>query len=162
MPDVAGREYVSGYKSLIYFMNNNDFLAKKIKILAVMLFSVAAVKLFAPQVFVANTPRVNPFFVYRVINAPSYFASLPGRFIASLKNSQKPTGSGQTASSVVIPTVKPQSALVFVPVAKGVSAAEDSKSKKTFINIKQGTKMKVSQLKYPNGQIVTVLEPETQ
>jgi len=66
-------------------MNIN--LNLKLKIFAIIAVSFLAVKLVAPQVFLANTPKVNPLFIAKLQNAPTYIVSLPGNIINSLKTS---------------------------------------------------------------------------
>ena len=81
----------------------------KLKIFAIIAVSFLAVKLVAPQVFLANTPKVNPLFIARVKNAPVYIASLPSNILNSLKTTSSNIAqkSSSTISSLVVkqPTV---------------------------------------------------------
>ena len=81
----------------------------KLKIFAIIAVSFLSVKLLAPQIFIANTPRISPLFVQNMKNAPAYIASIPGNILNSLKtaSSNMARKSSSTNSSLIVrqPTV---------------------------------------------------------
>lgn len=59
-------------------------MKNKIKIITAVILSFAVVILMSPQVFLANTPRINPVFLTKLKNLPNTIASLPSSFFNSL------------------------------------------------------------------------------
>jgi len=64
---------------------------QKLKIFIIIAVSFLTVKLLTPQIFLANTPRINPLFVAHLKNSPYYLVNLPANILAYLKNTVKNT-----------------------------------------------------------------------
>lgn len=79
-------------------MNIN--LKLKLKILAVIAISFLTVKLLAPQVFLANTPRVNPLFIAKLKNIPANIAQKSSSSTTQSKNNQIATNTGHSGPYV--------------------------------------------------------------
>ena len=109
--------------------------SKKIKLLAIMIAVFLGIEVVAPQVFLANSPRISPIFIARFKNMPAYFASLNpfGKKLSS------PTA--EIFSQ--IPKVNPPAGIIFQSVAKGVKAAEDKKTNTIYFTVEKGTQFKV-------------------
>jgi len=58
-------------------MLNKIITKTRIKILFVVVVSFLVVKTASPQVFLADTPKISPFFIARIKNAPYELAQLP-------------------------------------------------------------------------------------
>ncbi|MCR4313441.1 MAG: hypothetical protein NUV58_04280, partial [Candidatus Roizmanbacteria bacterium] len=61
----------------------NIITTNRIKMILVLLFTFFGVKIVAPNLFIANTPRVNPVFVAKIMNTPKEIAAMPGKFLAN-------------------------------------------------------------------------------
>lgn len=115
----------------------------------VLLISFFAVKTVAPNLFIANTPVVNPSFIANIINTPGRIAAMPGRFLSSLSNISFNLFNNQNNIQVdpkTIAEVKqktPPANAVFEYVSKGVSAAEDTQTGEKYIKVKAGTKYRI-------------------
>ena len=134
-------------------MKNIPIDSKKIKLLTVMIAVFLGVEVIAPQVFLANSPRISPIFVARLKNAPTYFASLPGNLIASLNPFGKKLSSPTAEIFSQIPKVNPPAGIIFQSVAKGVKAAEDKTTNTIYFTIEQGTQFRVieTEITQPDG-----------
>ena len=91
------------------------------------------VTLFAPQVFLANTPRVNPLFIASIKNLPTNIVGTPDRIVAYIGNmftSKNNQTTPNPSSTVNVPA-----SIAFKEVTAGVYAGEDTASKKTYIKI---------------------------
>jgi len=124
-------------------MKNLSIDSKKIKLLAIMIAVFLGVEVIAPQVFLANSPRISPIFIARLKNTPAYFASLPGNLIASLNPFGKKLSSPTAEIFSQIPKVNPPAGIIFQSVAKGVKAAEDKKTNTIYFTVEKGTQFKV-------------------
>jgi len=131
-------------------MIKNIFTKTRIKIFLIFLISFFAVKTMVPQIFLADSPRVNPEFIARLQNAPAEIGQMPGKMLASINNSlsnlnpfkikqQTPT-IDQLANAKV---VTPQPNMIFKAISKGVSAAEDPQTGQKYIKIEAGTKYRI-------------------
>jgi hypothetical protein len=114
----------------------------RIKILLVVLVSFFMVKTAAPQVFLADSPRVNPEFIARIKNAPTELAQLPGNLIAGIGN-LNPFSKKENDMFANVKSVTPPPNVAFKQIAKGVSAAEDPKTGQKYIKIEAGTKYRI-------------------
>lgn len=130
----------------------------------ILLFTFFSVKLIAPDLFIANTPRVNPLFAAKIINAPKEIAAMPGKFLSSLsKFSLFNNQDNIKVDPEIIAKVKqatPPPSAVFKYVSKGVSAAEDTATGEKYIKVKAGTKYKIvgeitiNGVKYPKIEFI--------
>ena len=144
----------------------NIFTKTRIKIVLVLLFTFFSVKLITPNLFIANSPRINPLFITGIINAPKEIALLPGKFLSSLSNIRFNLFNNETNIKVdpeIIAKVKqviPPPNAVFKYVSKGVSAAEDPQTGEKYIRIEAGTKYKIigyitiNGVKYPKIKFI--------
>ena len=58
-----------------------------------------------------------------------------------------------------IPRANPPPGLNFLPIAKGVYAAEDPESGKRFVKIEKGTKLQINTVTLPDGSTTKVYVP---
>lgn len=149
----------------------NFFSNNRIKMVLVLLFTFLAVRAVAPNLFIANSPKINPVFITEIINKPKEIAAMPGRFLSSLSNfrlfnfdySDEGAASTTVARKRVSPAFRepiakvsvnpkviaevkfktPPANLVFKYVSKGVSAAEDPQTGEKYIKVEAGTKYRV-------------------
>lgn len=131
-------------------MIKNIFTKTRIKILLIFLISFLAVKTMVPQIFLADSPQINPEFIARLQNAPAEIGQMPGKMLASIGKGlsnlnpfkvkpQVPTA-GQLAA---VKTTTPQSNVLFKLISKGIWAAEDSQTGQKYIKIEAGTKYRI-------------------
>lgn len=107
------------------------------------------------QVFLGNTPTVNPLFMARLKNSPSYVASLPGTLFSRL------TGNQAEKAFASLPKVEPEQVpkgLLFNSIAKGALAAEDSQTGKKYLKLQKGTKVRITVQTLPDGTQQKTLE----
>lgn len=119
--------------------------------LIVLVLSFLVVKYASPQVFVANTPVINPSFVTNLKNTPSYVASIPQK-IGNMFNENPQSEMERIALKNTPP------GLIFHPLTKGVEAqvAEDPATGKKYLNIPAGTEYKFEEIEL-NGKMVKVI-----
>lgn len=130
----------------------------------VLLFTFFGVKIVAPNLFIANTPRVNPVFVAKIMNTPKEIAAMPGKFLANLSNFRLFNNQNNIqVDPKVIAEIKfktPPANVVFEYVSKGVSAAEDPATGEKYIKVAAGTKYKIvgeitiNGVKYPKVEFI--------
>lgn len=115
----------------------------KIKILLAITISFLTVSLLSKEVFVADSPQINPLFLAKIKNAPSGFLAL-----------FRPQPSDKTDEVLgQIPQVTPPPGLLMKTVAKGVQAAEDPVTNKKYMTFEKGTKVEVRTYTYTeNGE----------
>lgn len=119
--------------------------------LVVLVLSFLAVKYTSPQVFIANTPVINPLFVTNLKNTPSYIASIPQK-IGSMFNKNLQSEMERIALKKIPP------GLIFQPLTKGVEAqvAEDPVTGKKYLNMPVGTEYKFEEIEV-NGKLMKVI-----
>lgn len=133
-------------------------MKKYISITGALIFSYCIVKIFTPQVFLHNSPSVNPVFIARLKNLPSttkevgqavtLFAT--NVFFGKKSGTQPPASSSQkNIIAGTTPETVPMN-LVFSPITKGVAAAEDTVTKKKYVQLKKNTQYHIVQ----NGIVV--------
>ncbi|EKE05283.1 MAG: hypothetical protein ACD_19C00369G0002 [uncultured bacterium] len=156
----------------------NIITTNRIKIALVILITFFTVKTVAPNLFIANTPRVNPLFIANIINTPARIAAMPGKFLSSLSNfrlfnfespnsPELPVRQNEVANIKVDPKViaeikqkTPPANVVFKYVSKGVSAAEDTATGEKYIKVEAGTKyrivgeIEINGVKYPKIEFI--------
>ena len=134
----------------------NIFTKNRIKIVLVLLFTYVSIKLVSPNIFLANSPKINHLFIVKIINTPKNIAAMPGKFLSSLSafrlfNISSPidTPSVNTASQngqnriAKMKFVSPPPELIFNAISKNVSAAEDPETGNKYIKVEAGTKYKI-------------------
>lgn len=127
-------------------------IQSRIKIIAAILVALAVTTTVSPRLFVADSPQINTQFIADIRNIPS-------DFVAFLMN--KPTE--DTASALA--DLKQQQVenvpegLTFAPIAKGVEAAEDPATGKTYTKIEAGTELEVFTVTLDDGREVKVYVP---
>jgi len=140
------------------------FTKTRIKILLVVLVSFFMVKTAAPQIFLANTPKINPSFIARLKNAPTELAQLPANLFSEIANLnpflKKENDMFANVKSVTPPpnvafskkendmfanvkSVTPPPNIIFKQATKGVYAGEDPKTGQKYIKIEAGTKYRI-------------------
>lgn len=135
-------------------------MISKIKIISLLAISLFTVVFLAPQVFISNTPKVNPLFITRIINVPSYVAGIPGQIMVMFRS----TNSDESARTVLssIPQVTPPPGLLFQMISKGVRAAEDPATKTKYMQIDAGAQVEVSVIKLKDGREIKIVRPATE
>jgi len=149
---------------------SNIFSNNRIKIALVILITFFTVKTVAPNLFIANSPEINPVFIADIINKPREIAAIPGRFLSSLSNfrlfnfespsvPELPVRQNKVANIKVDPKViaeikqkTPPSNIIFKYVSKGVSAAEDPGTGTKYIKVEAGTKYRIVGTVVINGK----------
>lgn len=115
----------------------------------VLLLTFITVKTVAPNLFIANTPEINPLFIANVINTPGRIAAMPGRFLSSLSNIRFNlfnTNENIKVDSAEIAKVRqviPPASVVFKEIIKGVSTGVSAETGEKYINVKAGTKYEI-------------------
>lgn len=125
---------------------------KTLSIFTAIFLSFLMTKYISSEVFIADTPQINPQFIANL-------RAIPIRAIAYVRhpfNSQERASQIETAQ---IPQTQTPQGLVFSPVAKGVHAAEDPQTGKSYMKIEKGTKLQVYEIKMSDGQTVKVYVP---
>lgn len=112
----------------------------RIKILLIVLVSFLVVKTGTSQLFIADSPRINPEFIARLKNAPQELA-------ANLNPFKKKDDMFADVKSVT-----PPDNVIFKSISKGVSAAEDPKTGKSYIRVEAGTKYRIVGTVVINGK----------
>jgi len=130
----------------------------------VLLFTFFGVKIITPNLFIANTPNVNPLFVAKIINTPREIASMPGKFLSNLRNINLFNNQSNIKidPEVIVKAnqVNPPASALFKYVSKGVSAAEDTQTGQKYMKVDAGTKYKVvgeievNGVKYPKVEFI--------
>lgn len=134
----------------------NIFTKNRIKIVIVLLLTFVSVKTISPNVFLADSPRINPLFIAKILNTPRNIAAMPGKFLSSLSTfklfnvdfSNNTTSGNMTSLSDQNRTaqarfISPPAGLIFKSISKNVSAAEDPDSGNKYIKVEAGTKYKI-------------------
>jgi len=148
----------------------------------VLLFTFFTVKTVAPNLFIANTPVVNPLFIANVINTPARIAAMPGKFLSSLSNLFNFNYSDEGATSTAVakkspvfqePIAKvsvdpkkiaevkfktPPANVVFKEIMRGVSIGVSAETGEKYINVKAGTKYKIVGYIEINGKTYPKIE----
>lgn len=140
-------------------MNNilNFFNFKKIKILVVLALSFFVVKYASPQVFIANSPMINPSFLTNIKNTPSYIVSIPQKIGNIFYKIPQSEIDQSYIEKIKVKNIPP--GLIFQPLTKGVNAqiAEDQATGKKYLKIPAGTKYKFEEIEL-NGKMVKVIK----
>lgn len=131
-------------------MLKNLITKTRVKVLFIVLSSFLLVKIASPQIFLADSPKINPLFVAKIKNTPFELARLPSKMIASIINLNPFANKDEVISNVKLVTPPPN--IIFKSVAKGVSAAEDPKTGKKYIKIEAGTKYRIAGTVTVNGK----------
>lgn len=154
-----------------------NFITKnRIKMVMVIVLTYFMVKTVAPNLFIANSPEINPVFISDVINTPARIASMPGKFVASLKNirlfnfdysDNTPTSVDQAPVAMIsvdpkviaeVKYKKPPANVVFKEILKGVATGVNAETGEKYINVKAGTKYKVVGYININGKTYPKIE----
>ena len=139
------------------------FTNQKIKIgLAVLLAFLAMKTMSAGGVFLGDTPRIHPFFITRLINAPAYLISkLNINTRSGTAQNVQLSNPNEQPAPFAFTTTSPSSPpdLEYKPIAQGVYAAEDTKTNTVYVNIKKGTIFTVVN-KVINGKTFRLLIPK--
>jgi len=102
-----------------------------LKLCFCLLVAFGLVTLVSPQVFLANTPRINPLFIASIKNLPTNIAGTPDRIVAYIGNIiTNKNNQTNPSSTVIIPA-----SVALKEVTSGVYAGEDAATKKTYIRI---------------------------
>lgn len=124
-------------------------MKKYISIAGALIFAYCIVKISTPQVFLHNSPSIDPAFIARLKNLPSttkevgqvatLFAT--NVFFGKKSGTQPQTPASSSLKNTIAGTAQetvPMN-LVFSPITKGVAAAEDVTTKKKYVQLKKNT-----------------------
>jgi hypothetical protein len=131
---------------------------KKIKLFFALVISFFAITLLSPQVFLANTPRINPMFVYTI-------QQLPSNTLAFLNNSfRSPTQetSVQKQNAILfsqMPPISPPPNLLYKTVSKGIQVATDPITKKSYAKFDMSVPFKTVEIEI-NGEKLKFIVPQ--
>ncbi len=103
----------------------------RIKILLVILVSFFVVRYGSPQVFFADTPKLNG----------DNIASLPIQMLVAIRNLNP--FANQTDTFANSESVTPSANVIFKSISKGVYAGEDPTTGKSYLKIEAGTKYQI-------------------
>lgn len=117
-------------------------------IVGALIFAYCIVKISTPQVFLHNSPSIDPVFIAKVRDFPTTTKEIgkAATLFATNIFFRKKTGT-QPSTSVsstknIIAGTAPEAVplnLVFSPITKGVAAAEDATTKKKYVQLKKNT-----------------------
>jgi len=132
----------------------NIISKNRIKMVLVLLFTFFTVKTVAPNLFMADSPRINPVFISDVINTPRRFLSSLSNFrlfnFGSPSAPEVPVEQNRVANIEVDPAeiakvrqVTPPPNVIFKEILKGVSTGVNAETGEKYINVKAGTKYRI-------------------
>lgn len=124
----------------------------RIKIFVGILVSYGLVVFISPQIFLANSPRLQPEFIARFRATPQAIYAL-ARYPFNTQERNNIIESAQVSSN------EEKSDLPFQPIAPGVYAAEDAESNEKYIKIEKGTKVEIREVILTDGRKVKVYVP---
>lgn len=109
------------------------------------MLTLFSVKVIAPNLFLTDSPRINPIFIAKILNTPKALALLPSKILSSLSNFNlfKNRESSNTNTFVNVRQVTPPANVIFQSISTGVSAAEDLQTGEKYIKVQAGTKYKI-------------------
>lgn len=137
-------------------------MKNKIIILISLFSAFISLKVLNNTVFIANTPYINQQFIASAINLPQKIKLVPGTMLAYLKNPFNSTNREKEIITNELANIPSQQLnLVFSPVSKGVSAAEDSQGHK-YVKIEKGVEVEVRKITLSNGKTITIVIPKKQ
>lgn len=116
------------------------------------MFAFFGVKLLTPNLFLADSPKINPMFIG---NTQRFIAGLGSIKIFNNQNNQV-----DQSTIAKVKQVTPPPNVVFKYVSKGVSAAEDTVTGEKYIKVEAGTKYRVvgeieiNGVKYPKIEFI--------
>jgi len=126
-------------------------MKKYLTIFGTLIFAYIIVKMMTPQVFIQNSPTLDPQFIANVKDLPALLKKngnnvilIAGKIINGIKIGTTP---GETVSqSPLLGLSEDQipSGLKFNSFVKGVAAAEDAATGKKYIKMSAGTQYRVS------------------
>ena len=121
----------------------NIFTNNRIKIIFILLLTLFSVKVIAPNLFLADSPKINPIFMAKILNTPKALALLPSKILSSLSNFNLFKNRESSNTFVNVRQVTPPANVIFQSISTGVSAAEDPQTGEKYIQVKAGTKYKI-------------------
>ena len=132
-------------------MNNKQTL-QRIKIFVSMAFSFLFIVYVAPQIFLNNTTAVKPRVLAQMKIIPySLYAYI--RFPIN-KNQQE-----KIKELANIQRLPKNSSLTYIPISKGVYAAQDPDNAAVHVKVESGTELEVRTIPLNNGQTLKVFIP---
>jgi hypothetical protein len=125
---------------------------KRIMILVGMILAFGAVKYGSPQVFLANTPYLNPSIMSNV-------RSLPARVVAYIQNPTDSTARNNIVQTAKIQQVSSVEDLNYTPIRTGVYAAQRPETGETIVKLDKGVRLEVHEVSLSDGRVVKVYLP---
>ncbi len=124
----------------------------KFKIILTLFISLVSVKTFSRTVFLANTPRINPEFVYNMKNIPQVIANIPQRISFYIASLGRPKFQYQDISQV------PESN--FLHVAKDIRAYENKSTNEVYIKVGPNVEFDKKIIQGPDGKEFIIYYPK--
>ena len=121
----------------------NIFTNNRIKIIFILLLTFFSVKIIAPNLFLADSPKINPIFIAKILNTPKALALLPSKILSSLSNFNLFKNRESSNTFVNVRQVTPPANVIFQSISTGVSAAEDLQTGEKYIKVQAGTKYRI-------------------
>lgn len=148
---------------------NNTMKPIYFKIIFVVIVALFAVTLLSKNIFIVNTPRLNPSFISFIKNFPRMIVSLPKKIYDSISQqnnlASNPAVNKQsktTAKGLRKLDQKTVDALVSkIPlqqVAQGVYAGEDRVNGVRVIQMDEKSQWTLTKEQQPDGTIITVIK----
>jgi len=119
--------------------------SSKFKIILGIFFAFLFVKFLSPSIFLANTPRIRPYFFEDLINSPKNFIA---SFFIKKNNSDLIIGQNPIPEAYL------------KTIAPGVKAYEDKKNNVLYIKYEKNAKFEKKVFKTPSGKTIEVYIPQ--
>ncbi|OGK51013.1 hypothetical protein A2966_02795 [Candidatus Roizmanbacteria bacterium RIFCSPLOWO2_01_FULL_41_22] len=121
-------------------------------IFAGLLLAFGLMKILSANVFLADTPRIDPYFSFRI-------GTLPAVVMAFIRY---PLDSQKRAGEIVYRTTNQMTSsdkTMYSPIVQGIYAAENPETGEKYIQIRKGTVVKVQTVRLSDGRVVQVIVP---
>lgn len=117
-----------------------------------IILAFTTTKYGAPQVFVANTPQLNP-------NLAGNLRAMPASIMAFIQNPTDSNMRNNIVQTAKIQQVSSVEDLHYTPIRTGVYAAERPETGETIVKVEKGVKLEVHEVHLSDGRVVKVYVP---
>ena len=121
-------------------------------ILVGMALAFAFAKYGSPQVFIANTPQLNP-------NVAGNLRAVPASVLAFIQNPTDSNARNNIVQTAKIQQVSSVEHLDYTPIRTGVYAAERPETGETIVKVDKGVQLEVHEVYLSDGRVVKVYVP---
>jgi hypothetical protein len=125
-------------------------MKKRILIITTILVAFILTSYVKTNMFIADSPRINPMFISQLINSPKTLAKSIDNGLISMsygKNTANINGKETT-----LPPLK--------NIAKGVRAGENKQDRVLVIEITEDIPAEINEVKMPDGRVLKVVYPK--